>query len=404
MKRNHRIVVGVIAALLTLALALTGCGGGGTSPSGGDTTTTFNVGFGGPLTKGDVAFGQGGERAVKLAIDVANKSQEAKDAKIQFKVISGDDQSDAKTGTTVANQFVSDKSMVGAVAHFNSTVSIAASKVYNQNNFVQISYGSTNPALTQQGFNNVFRTCATDDLQGPTGADRATALGFKTAALIDDSSPYGQGIVAAFKGQFVKNGGKIVYQTSTQQGTNDFTAVVTKIASVKPDLVYFGGTYAADTGAGALLCAQLKSGGVTVPMMGGDGLYAPEFITGAGAAAAEGSFATCPGMPVELLPNGKQFAADYKAMFPGKEPAPFDAYAYDAAMAIIKATYKVASDLGVDKVTSPAGRDALVKAVAASDFDGVTGKVSFDSKGDNNNRVITLYKVVNGKWEAQPEK
>ncbi|MCL2881986.1 MAG: branched-chain amino acid ABC transporter substrate-binding protein [Coriobacteriia bacterium] len=401
MKKNHRIVFGVMAALLTLALILTGCGSGGGS---GSTTKTFNVGFGGPITQGDVAFGQGGLRAVQLAIANANKSQEAKDLKIQFKVIQGDDQSLADVGTTVANQFVSDKSMVGAVAHFNSTVSIAASKVYHENNFVQISYGSTNPALTQQGFKNVFRTCATDDLQGPTGANRATALGFKSVALIDDSSPYGQGLVAAFKDQFVKNGGTVVYQASTQQKQNDFTAVVTKIASVKPDLVYFGGTYAPDTGAGALLCKQLKSGGVTVPMMGGDGLYAPEFISGAGATAAEGSYATCPGMPVELLPNGKQFAADYTAMFPGQQPAPFDAYAYDAANAIINATYSVAKDLGVNKVTSPAGKDALIKAVAASNFDGVTGKVSFDSKGDPNNKVITLYKVVNGKWEAQADK
>jgi len=402
MKRNHRIAFGVMAALLTLALALTGCGSGG---GGGSTakTTTFNVGFGGPITQGDVSFGQGGLRAVQLAIANANKSQAAKDAGIQFKVVQGDDQSLADVGTTVAQGFVSDKNMVGAVAHFNSTVSIAASKVYHENNFVQISYGSTNPALTQQGFNNVFRTCATDDLQGPTGANRATKLGFKSVALVDDSSPYGQGLVAAFKTQFIKNGGKVVYQTSTQQKQNDFTAVATKIASVKPDLVYFGGTYSPDTGAGALLCKQLKSGGVTVPMMGGDGLYAPEFITQAGATAAEGSYATCPGMPVELLPNGKQFASDYEAMFPGKTPAPFDAYAYDAANAIINATYKVAKDLGTNRVTSPAGRDALIKAVAASNFDGVTGKVSFDKKGDNNNRVITLYKVVGGKWVAQPD-
>ncbi|MCL2654112.1 MAG: branched-chain amino acid ABC transporter substrate-binding protein [Coriobacteriia bacterium] len=402
MKRNHRIVVGVMAALLTLALALTGCGtGGGGGTSGG--TTTFNIGFGGPLTQGDVSFGQGGERATKLAIENANKSQEAKDAGIQFKVISGDDQSLADVGTTVANQFVSDKNMVGVVGHFNSTVSIAASKVYNQSNFVQISYGSTNPDLTKQGFKNVFRTCATDDLQGPTGADRANKLGFKNVAIVNDSSPYGQGLVKAFKDEFLKNGGKVVFEDATQQKQNDFTALVTKIAAAKPDLVYFGGTYAPDTGAGALFAKQLKSGGVTVPMMGGDGLYAPEFITGAGADAAEGNFATCPGMPVELLPNGKQFAADYVAMFPGQQPAPFDAYAYDAANAIINATYKVAKDLGVNKVTSPAGRDALLAAVAATDFDGVTGKVSFDNKGDNNNRVITLYKVVNGKWEAQPE-
>jgi len=391
-----------MAALLTLALALTGCGSGGSGGSSGG-TTTFNIGFGGPLTKGDVSFGQGGLNATQLAVANANKSQDAKDLGIQFQVQSGDDMSNATTAGTVASGFVSDKKMVGVVGHFNTAASFQAAPVYNRGNLVQISYGSTGVKLTEQGWTNVFRTCARDDLQGSHAADYATKLGFKSVAIVDDKSPYGQGLAPVFKAQFLKNGGKVVFEDETDQGQSDFNSISTKIAATKPDLVYFAGTYSPDTGAGALFCSQLKSNGVTAPMMGADGIYADEFITQAGAKVAEGTMATCPGKPVELFPDGQQFIKDYQAMFKGQTPSPFDAYAYDAANAIINATYQVAKDMGVNKVTSPAGRTALIKAVAASNFDGVTGKVAFDAKGDNKNSVISVYKVVNGKWVIQPE-
>ncbi|MDR1412575.1 MAG: branched-chain amino acid ABC transporter substrate-binding protein [Actinomycetes bacterium] len=404
MKKIHLRVLLAVAAIVACALLVVGCGGGGgtTGDAGepGGAKTTLTIGFGGPLTQGDVAFGTGGQRAVQLAVSQANESQEAKDLGIEFKILDGDDQSEAEKGVTAAQSFVSDRSLVGVVGHFNSTVSIAASKVYNENNVVAISYGSTNPDLTLQGFKSIFRTCATDDYQGPVGADDAIALGYKTVAIVDDSSPYGQGLVVEFEKKFVEAGGKVTSKQSTQQKQNDFTAVVTKIKSEKPDVVYFGGTYAADTGAGALFSKQLKEGGVSVPVLGGDGLYADDYITQAGT-ASEGDLATCPGKPIEQLPKGQAFADAYTAMFPGKEFGGFDAFAYDAANALINAVYKVADANGVDKVTSPAGKEALIEAVAGTTLDGVTGDVQFDDKGDNVNRVITLYKVIDGAWVAQ---
>ena len=401
MKRNHRIAFAVTAALMVLAMALTGCGTGG--GGGGTSTKTFTIGFGGPLNKGDVDFGNGGLRGVKLAVADANNSQEAKDLGIKFVVNPQDDESDPEKAGIAAGTFVANaKNTVGVVGHFNTACSFAAAPIYNEANMVAISYGSTGTKLTTQGWKYIFRTCATDDLQGPSGADRAIALGYKSAAIVDDQSPYGQGLVKAFKDQFVKKGGTVVLEDSTPQGNADFSAQVTAIAAKKPDMVYFGGTYSPDTGAGAVFRVQLMTGGVTVPLMGGDGLQADGFIKNAGK-QAEGAYATCPGMPADQLPNGKTFLENYKKEF-GKDPQAFDAYAYDAAMAIINATYKVAKDKGVAQVTSPAGRTALRDTVAASSFDGVTGPIGFKDNGDSKNPVISLYKVEAGKWVFVPEK
>jgi branched-chain amino acid transport system substrate-binding protein len=388
-----------IATIASLAL-VSGCGGGndGGGGGGGD-TKEFIIGIGVPLTQGDVAFGQGIKRATELAVKKANESEEVKAAKISFKTLDGDDQSDPKTGTTVANKFASTKNLVGVVGHFNSTVSIAASKVYNDKNIVAISPGSTNPTLTEQGFASIFRTTATDAVQGPVGAERAFNLGYKTVAVVNDSSTYGEGLAKEFGKKFAELGGSVVLEANTQQKQNDFTALATKIAALAPDVVYFGGTYAADTGAGALFSKQLKAGGVTAPVMGGDGLYADDFISLAG--NADGDLATCPGLPPELLPKGAEFSADYKAAYPNDPVAAFDAYAYDAAQSLINAAVKVATDLGANTITSPDGKAAMIDAVTATDFEGVTGQVSFDEKGDTKNQAVSLYKVEAGAWVPQ---
>ena len=54
--------------------------------------------------------------------------------------------------------------------------------------------------------------------------------------------------------------------------------------------------------------------------------------------------------------------------------------------------------MGADKVTTPEGKKAIIAAVAKTDFEGVTGKVAFDDKGDTTNKAITVYVVKDGKW------
>ena len=392
MKRKLLLVLAIVV-VVAACFALVACKKG---DGGGDAASkTFVIGIGGPITQGSVDFGIGASRAVQLAVADANESQEAKDLGIQFKHMEGDDQSNPEKASVVANSFVGTADLVGVVGHFNTGVSEPASFIYNEARIVQISYGSTGVSLTANGLDTVFRTCATDDLQGPAAAESAFALGLKTVAVVDDSTPYGQGLVAEFIKKFEELGGKVVYKESYTVGTTDFSSIATAIKAKSPDLVFYGGTYEADGSAGSLLSKQLKDGGVTVPMMGGDGIKADAFIEQAG--GAEGDMATLPGMPNDQLPNGQAFVDAFTAKF-GVAPGGFDAFAYDAAQAIIKAVFAVAKEKGVDQVTSPDGREAIISTVAASNFEGVTGPVSFDAKGDNQNPVITTYVVKDGAW------
>lgn len=398
MKVRNTRAFAAVAALAVIALAVTGCGGAkaGGSETAGGAGKVIKIGIGAPLTAGSVAQGQGIERGVRLALKQASESPEAKELGITFEGVAGDDQGDPKTGVTIANTFVSDQDLLGVVGHLNSGVTIPASKVYNDAKVVVISPAATNPALTTQGFNNVFRTCTIDSVQGPTGADAAIAekIGAKKVVVVDDSTPYGEGLAAEFAKEFEAKGGEVLFAEKTSDKDSDFNALSTKIKAAGPDLVYYGGTY----NAGALLSKQMKAAGVNVPLMGGDGLYDPEYVNLAGG-DSEGDLCTSVGLPISELANGQAFADAYAAEYPENEIGAYDAYSYDASMVITDAILKVAKEQGADKIASPAARDAIIAAVAATNKDGVTGKVAFDANGDTLNKAITVYRVEGGEWK-----
>ena len=389
----------VVAVLAAVALVVTGCGASTTTTGGGTTggaaPVSITIGIGAPITQGATALGLGMERGAKLAIADMNKSPEAKAAGITFTSTTGDDQGDPKTGVNVANQFASNPNLVGVMGHLNSGVSIPSSAVYSRANIVMVSPASTNPALTLQGLKNVFRVCTIDSVQGPAAADRAVAdLGKKAVFIVDDSAPYGTGLADEFGKEFAAKGGKVLGREKTGDKDTDFKALVTKIKATNPDLVYYGGMY----NAGALLSKQLKDGGVKVPMMGGDGLYDSQYIKLAGAANAEGDFATSVGLPLAQLPAGEAFTTEFKAAYPNDEIAAYDAYSYDAATVIMKGVLVAAGKVTAAKVTSPEGRAAVIAAVAATNYTGITGAIAFDANGDTTNKAITLYVVKGGVW------
>jgi branched-chain amino acid transport system substrate-binding protein len=387
--------VSLIAVVAVVALVVTGCGGGtGTTDAGKAVTVT--IGIGAPLTDGAVALGKGMVRGTNLAVKQANESQEIKDLGIVLKTVEGDDKGDPTTGGNVATQFTSNPSLVGVMGHLNSGVTRVAVKIYNQANVVQVSPANTAVDLTTMGMANYFRVCTVDSVQGPAGADYAfKTAGKKKAFVVDDSTVYGTGLADEWEKQFKADGGAVAGREKTGDKDTDFKALVTRIKSAGVDIVYYGGIY----NSGALLSKQMKEGGVAVPLMGGDGLFDGEYIKLAGAANATGDLCTSVGLPLEQMPKGVDFKAAFEAEYPGEAIAAYDAYSYDAANVIIKGIVAAAKELGASKVTTTEGKKAIIAAVAKTSFEGVTGQVQFDSKGDTTNKAITVYVVgADGAW------
>ena len=322
------------------------------------------------------------KKAVQLAIDEANASDELKAAGYKLDLHAEDDMGDPKQAVNVANLLASDQKVVGVVGHFNSGCSIPASPVYNNVKLAMVSV-SSNPALTAQGLPNVARVVAKDDAQGAAAGELvATKLGIKKVAVVDDSTPYGQGLAAQFISAYENAGGQVVAEEHINAGENDFGALSNRIKAKAPDGIYYAGAL----NQGALLSKQSKEAGLKVPLIGGDMLYSADYIAVATPANAEGDVATSLGLPLEQQPKGTEFAEKYKAKY-GSEPEAYDSYAYDAAWTIIKAIIKAGPD-----------RAKVMEAVRNGSIDGVTGVVAFDKNGDNKQQIISEYKVTGGEW------
>jgi branched-chain amino acid transport system substrate-binding protein len=380
------------AAALALAAALAGCGKEAPAPAqkqgeAGQAreAVTVKIGAASPLTGPQAHIGIDIRNGVQLAIDDANAAKLSIGGRpVKFEMVAEDDEANPTKATTVAQKLV-DARVAAVVGHFNSGASIPASKIYSDAGIPQISPSSTNPKYTQQGFKTTFRVVAHDNQQGPTIAHYAAgALKAKTAAVIDDSTAYGQGLADAFEATAKAAGVKIVAREHTTDKDTDFKAILTSIKGRKPDLIMFGGI---DPQAGPMV-KQMSELGVKAKYIGGDGMQTPNFIKLAGA-AAEGVMASMPGLPKEKMPGGKAFMDKYKAKF-NAEVELFAPMGYDAVMVFIDAMKRAGS-------TEPA---KFLPEVGKTRMNGVIGPIAFDDKGDLVNGPITIYAVKGGKWEA----
>ena len=374
----------LLACALTFALAVSGCAAKDDAATETDTSkvTQVKLGFAAPLTGDNAVYGLGMKRAVELAFKEANSGEDVKAKGYEFVLRAEDDQGDPKQAVNVANALAGDTEVVGVIGHFNSGCSIPASTVYDKAGLTMISV-SSNPELTAKGYKVVNRIVAKDDAQGKYAAELLLdKMGYKKVAVVDDSTQYGQGLAQEFVKEFTAKGGTVMANEKIQSKEVDFSALVTKLKALAPDAVYFAGAHTE----GALITKQMKEAGFMVPLIGGDLIFADDFISIAGAANAEGDIATILGLPLEQQPRGADFKAAYEAEY-GEAPQAYDSYAYDQAWIYVNAVMQVGSD-----------RTALVDAVRNGSFDGVTGVTEFDANGDTKNQVISWYSVKNGKW------
>ena len=371
------------------AVVLASCGKTETpaasQPSAAASEVTIKIGASAPLTGPQAHIGKDNENGTRMAIEDANaKGVTIGGKKARFELLSEDDQTDPRAATVVAQKLV-DAKVNGIIGHLNSGTTIPASRIYSDNGIPQISPSATAVAYTAQGFKTAFRVMANDGQQGKVlGEFAAKNLGAKKIAVIDDRTAYGQGLADEFVKSAQGNGAEIVAREYTTDKAVDFTAVLTSIKGKKPDLVFFGGM----DPQGVPLVRQLKSLGLAAKFMMGDGGYTPKLIELAGA-AAEGTYASLPGVPLEQMPGGKEFSQRYEAKY--KQPIQLYApYCYDAVNVMIAAMQKAGS-------AEPA---KYLPELAKVEHNGVTAKITFDEKGDLKGGAVTLYQVQQGKWQA----
>ena len=303
-------------------------------------------------------------------------------------------QHDPAQAATNARKMVADPTCVAALGPMSSTPGKAMAAIFSQGNLATITPSSTNPDITDPKFAGLyrpqgkaiyFRTVTTDAYQGPNLANYfADVHKVKTMYGLDDSGAYGIGISTAFENQAQKKGIKLLGHDRLDPKAPDYTATLTKIKSLDPQLLYYGG----DAQAGVKLVKQ--SYDIIPDMMkaGGDGMYSPSVLSGAGFPAANGWYATVASPHLmddaKLQPFVERFVART-----GHQPSDYSITAYDAALVVMDAIERVAK---ADKTVT---RAAVRDAIQSTKLETLQGMVSFDANGDLSNRIVSIFQIQN---------
>ena len=370
-----------LAILALAAMLVSSCGKKESAEKTSD-SVTVKIGNVAPLTGPNAHLGKDNENGARLAVEEVNaKGLVINGKKITLEFVGEDDASDPKQGTQVAQKLV-DQKVVAVVGHLNSGVSIPASKIYSEAGLAQISPSSTNPDYTNQGFKTTFRLVGTDAQQGPVLAKYTLEkLNAKNIAIVDDSTQYGKGLADQFEKTILASGAKVVIHEATNDKATDFKAILTNIKSKKPDVILYGGMDAT----GGPFAKQAKELGITAKIIGGDGICSPTLAQLAGD-AAENVICSTVGVPKEGLANGEAFIKKYEERFKSQVEI-YSPMAYDAVMIIVEAM----------KRANSTEASAILGALPATDYNGLSGHITFDSKGDLKESVITLNQYKGGK-------
>jgi branched-chain amino acid transport system substrate-binding protein len=374
----RRIVA--VGAAVALATGLGACGKqDDKAKTGSSLERVVKIGHAAPLTGGIAHLGKDNEYGAKLAIDEANaKGTTIGGEKIVFELLSEDDEAKPDKGPIIAQKFV-DAKVAGVVGHLNSGVTIPASSVYNQAGIPMISGSATNPKLTEQGFNNIFRTVGRDDQQGPAIASYLnTQFKPRTVAVIDDATSYGEGLANEVEKTLKAAGIVVLPREKGTDKTTDWKAILTKLKGKKPDAVFYGGM---DSGAGPLM-RQGRELGIKAVFAFGDGACTDKMKELAGE-ASEGLICSQAGIPVQAA--SKEFLNAFKAKFKA-DPLIYAPFTYDAANLIITAMQKANS-------VDPA---KYLPELAKLNFQGASGKIEFDQHGDRKDAEMTIFTMKGG--------
>jgi branched-chain amino acid transport system substrate-binding protein len=366
----------VVVALLVLLIATNVVFAGGSTEAADD---DIHIALSAPITGDWSEFGIGFERSVRMAIEQLNADGGVLDGR-KFRLSVGDTEGNPQMGTTLAQRFTSDRTVVAQIGPFASSTAMAAQPIFDAEGVVQLS-----PTASHADFAGgspwSFGIVGTQRGEGPFNADFAyNHLGLRRVAVLHLNNDFGIDSAHYFSEAFKEMGGEIVDTEFYFDGERDFTAVLTKLAQTNADGLYIVSFY----NDGAAINLQRQRIGWDVQVLGTGSLYNDQLIA-LGGDAVEGVCTATVFYSNDPDPRVVRYVEAFREKY-GETPSFHAAVAYDAMMLLADAIERAGS------TDRRAIRDAMAATV---DFDNaVAGSVTFTPEGD----AVKGYRrlVING--------
>jgi len=360
----------VMTLLLTLVLA-----------SGAWAAADFiKIGLMAPMTGSWASEGLEMKQVLELLAQKINTSGGLLGKNVE--IIVEDDGGDPRTAALAAQRLAT-SGIVGVIGTYGSSITEATQTIYDEEGIIQIANGSTAVRLTEKGLKHFFRTCPRDDEQGRVAAQTIQKLGFKKVAILHDNTTYAKGLADETKGHLKANQINICFFDALTPGERDYSTILTMLKGKNPDVVFFTGYYPE----AGLLLRQKRELNWKTPFMGGDATNHPDLIKIAGRDAAEGfRFISAP-LPKDLpFRQARTFVEDYQSNY-GNQP---------------NSIYALLAGDGFRVLTHAIEQTKSLKKKMISDylhhrlrsFRGLTGRITFNDKGDRIGDIYSNYMVV----------
>jgi branched-chain amino acid transport system substrate-binding protein len=294
-----------------------------------------------------------------------------------------DDKNDATEGVNAATKLINQDKVQAIVGPLTSKVTIPVSEVAQSNKIAMITGTSTNPKVTVDNGKRkdyIFRACFIDPFQGTVMAKFASEnLKLKTAAVIfDNGNDYTKGLSEFFKEAYEKMGGKVVQYDSYGKDDVDFSAILTKTASLNPEVLFLPDYYNKVN----LIAKQAREKGIKGVFLGGDGWDSSDLDY----KATEGGYFSNHYSPEDTRPEVQAWVKKYQDRYK-VVPDAIATLGYDADTLMINAIINAGSS-DTTKI-----RDAMA---ATKDFKAVSGNITFDKDGNPVKSAVVL-KITDGK-------
>jgi len=280
-----------------------------------------------------------------------------------------DNRSDRVEAPLVVERLISHYNVDVIIGTWGSSMAIPGGEVL-RNRVAAIAPSATNPLVTL-GNPWYFRVCFIDPFQGQVMANFAfNHFGARTAVLVQEiTNDYSVGLNHFFATNFREltgNNDAILATLNYSTGDTDFTAQVTQILALNPDVVFAPGNFTES----ALVIRQARDLGVTQPFLGGDTWETPEFVMVGGDRVEGAWFSTKFAAEFADNPVAVEFVDTYRARY-NRDPATVTALGFDAYFIALEAIERAGTR----------NRAAIRDALVLTDFTGATGRTVFDPAG-----------------------
>jgi branched-chain amino acid transport system substrate-binding protein len=337
---------------------------------------TVRIGALFPLTGGLASYGEPAQRITDIIVEEINAKGGINGKKLEM--VYGNHKCDSKEMVTVFEKVFSSGARIFSAVACSGTISSVAPSLVSRD---VVLLGTVTSASKLTGIApNFFRNWASDREEGKVLADQIIKSGYKNVGILFEETDYAKGLKLDVENN-LKNSNINLTLESFASGSTDIRTQLTKLKSIKPDVILIA---VQTVTTGEIVLTQMEQLNFIPKMLVNYNILKAPALVKAHSSLLEGAFGA--DYLIKDSADLDRVLALYKEKYgvdcPQKNVC---AMQYDAIQMLVQAIR--------EKGDSAKGvKDYLNKV----NYQGITGNINFDANNDRSGSDYVLFTIKNG--------